>query len=98
MIRLRFLCVCCLLVPLGCAATAGRSSYGRLDTDFERAAPAPSSNGPSTGAPLAKQPTLNTPTLGRAEFVNAVLRQNPTIESARQGWRAALARVHQAGT
>jgi outer membrane protein TolC len=30
--------------------------------------------------------------------VRAVLRSNPTIESARQGWRAALARVRQAGT
>jgi len=36
--------------------------------------------------------------LGRAAFVNAVLRRNPTIESARHGWSAALARVRQAGT
>jgi outer membrane protein TolC len=29
--------------------------------------------------------------------VRAVLERNPTLESARQGWRAALARGHQAG-
>lgn len=32
-----------------------------------------------------------------AMFVRAVLRVNPTIEAARQSWRAALARVQQAG-
>ena len=35
--------------------------------------------------------------LDRAAFVRAVLRANPSIESARQGWRAALGRVRQAG-
>ncbi len=35
--------------------------------------------------------------LDRAEFVRAVLAQNPTIDAARHGWRAALARVRQAG-
>jgi cobalt-zinc-cadmium efflux system outer membrane protein len=37
-------------------------------------------------------------TLERAAFVSAVLRRNPSLESARQGWRAARARVAQAGT
>jgi hypothetical protein len=32
-----------------------------------------------------------------ASFVRAVLRVNPSIEAARQSWRAALARVKQAG-
>lgn len=36
--------------------------------------------------------------LDRSAYVRAVLNINPSIESARQGWRAALARVRQAGT
>jgi outer membrane protein TolC len=36
--------------------------------------------------------------LERADFVRAVLAQNPSIESARQSWRAALSRVRQAGS
>jgi outer membrane protein TolC len=40
---------------------------------------------------------LRRPVLDRAAFVAEVLRSNPTIESARQGWRAAEARVGQAG-
>ena len=36
--------------------------------------------------------------LARDAYVRAVLVINPSIESARQGWRAALARVRQAGT
>jgi outer membrane protein TolC len=35
--------------------------------------------------------------LGRDGYVRAVLQRNPSIESARQGWRAALARVRQSG-
>lgn len=36
--------------------------------------------------------------LERSAFVRAVLARNPSIEAARQGWRAALARVRQSGT
>jgi outer membrane protein TolC len=36
-------------------------------------------------------------TLDRAAYVRAVLRENPGIEAARQGWRAAVARIRQAG-
>jgi outer membrane protein TolC len=36
-------------------------------------------------------------TLERGAYVRAVLYANPSIEAARQGWRAALARVRQAG-
>jgi cobalt-zinc-cadmium efflux system outer membrane protein len=99
MIRLQFLSLCCVLAPLGCAATAGRSSYGRLDADFART-PVPRGGASNLGpaAATSTERALKTPSIGRAEFVAAVLRQNPTIESARQGWRAALARMHQAGT
>jgi outer membrane protein TolC len=40
---------------------------------------------------------LDGPVLERAAFVRLVLESNPTIEAARQGVRAALAREHQAG-
>jgi outer membrane protein, heavy metal efflux system len=39
----------------------------------------------------------NARALDPAMFVRAVLHVNPSIEAARQGWRAALARVQQAG-
>jgi outer membrane protein, heavy metal efflux system len=50
---------------------------------------------------LARSDKANTPhgaVLNRAEYVRAVLQNNPTIEAARQGRRAALARVRQAGS
>ncbi len=36
--------------------------------------------------------------LERAVFVRAVLSRNPTVDAARSGWRAAIARVRQAGS
>lgn len=41
---------------------------------------------------------LKATSLQRRAYVRAVLERNPTIESARQGWRAALSRVQQSGT
>lgn len=41
--------------------------------------------------------TLQGPVLERATYVRLVLHRNPSIESARQGWRAAVARVRQSG-
>jgi outer membrane protein TolC len=46
---------------------------------------------PGTGDPLRG------PVLERGAFIREVLRSNPTIEAARHGWRAAQARVRQAG-
>jgi outer membrane protein TolC len=40
---------------------------------------------------------LTGPVLGREAFVEAVLRRNPSLESARQAWGAALARTRQSG-
>ena len=40
---------------------------------------------------------LNAPVLERDALVRAVLRRNPSLESARQAWRATLARSRQAG-
>jgi outer membrane protein TolC len=42
-------------------------------------------------------PALSGPVLERASFVQAVLRRNPSLESAQQAWRAAVARTRQSG-
>lgn len=82
-----------LCILSGCATTAG--TVGPATTRLDRspstrrdAAPAP--------APNAADP-LRGAVLERAAFVREVVRSNPSIESARQGWRAAVARVQQAG-
>jgi outer membrane protein TolC len=41
---------------------------------------------------------VQAPVLEREAFVRAVLEKNPTLEAARQGFRAALARVKQSGS
>jgi cobalt-zinc-cadmium efflux system outer membrane protein len=84
----------------GCAATAGTAASGSLQTDYDRALPARSGSSEQalTTVPAESKPTADAkPVLARAAYVRAVLRSNPSIESARQGWRAALARVRQAG-
>jgi outer membrane protein TolC len=40
---------------------------------------------------------LKGPVLDRAAYVRAVLHRNRSVEAARQGWRAAVARVRQSG-
>ena len=81
---------CIFLVPtLGCAASAGSASYSTLRADYARTETRHSD-------PLARD-LASQPVLERAEYVRAVLRQNPTVESARQGWRAAVSRIKQAG-
>jgi outer membrane protein, heavy metal efflux system len=80
-----------LFVLSGCATTAGTA--GLATTHL---APHPStSRGPAPGP--AATDRLRGPVLDRAAYVREVLRSNPSIESARQGWRAAVARVRQAG-
>jgi outer membrane protein TolC len=73
-----------------CAGTAGSARYEALNGRRDAAS-----------APLP-QPALRSieraERLERGAFVRAVLDNNPSIESARQGWRAALARVRQAGS
>ncbi len=97
MIRLRLLSLFWIAAPFGCAATAGTASYGSLRAQYEHSLPAAASRSTSTSNSTIER-VSNAPVLARAAFVRAVLRQNPSIESARQGWRAALARVRQAGT
>jgi outer membrane protein, heavy metal efflux system len=94
---LRLLSLLCFAAPIGCGATAGTASYGSLHADYQRSLPPASASGSTGGSNPALERTSNARVLDRAAFVRAVLRQNPSIESARQGWRAALARVRQAG-
>lgn len=96
---------------LACATTTGSAvapSGSSAPNDVTPSAVAPSSATPasSTASPGSEslpasprtEPTyLTAPVLERAEFVRAVLDSNPTLEAARHGWRAALARGRQAG-
>jgi outer membrane protein, heavy metal efflux system len=76
------------LFATGCAGTAGSGAYDAGRLRFDRAEPRARVQG--SGDRPAR--SIDGPVLERAAFVRAVL-----IESARQGWRAALARVRQAG-
>ena len=79
-----------LLLLVGCA-TAGKASYDTMRGEVDRAGPVdPRVRAQDDGA-------LGAPVLDRASYVRLVLHRNPSIESARQGWRAAVARVRQAG-
>ncbi|HEX2670671.1 MAG TPA: TolC family protein, partial [Polyangiaceae bacterium] len=86
----RALCFTSIYSLTACAGTAGVSQYQAQSADYERsAAVAPRSS--------SRDPLPRTDVLDRETFVRAVLARNPSIESARQGWRAALARVRQSG-
>jgi cobalt-zinc-cadmium efflux system outer membrane protein len=76
----------------GCVTTTGSASG---DT------PRTASDGSSATKPPARSDAavgLEAAVLDRRAYVRAVLERNPSIESARQGWRAALSRVRQSGT
>lgn len=79
-----------LLPTTGCGA-AGSTSYERLSTAYDH----PAQQAPMDHTDPAS--SVDGPALDRARFVQAVLRRNPSIESARQAFRAALSRVRQAG-
>jgi len=78
----------------GCASASGSAAYG--------AARSPSSDAggrasvPPAPAGEARRQRFG-PVLERGSFVRAVLERNPSIESARQSFRAALGRARQAG-
>ena len=58
----------------------------------------PAQRAPTREAAAAQEAQpFHAPVLERAAFVRAVLQRNPSIEAARLGWRAALARARQAG-
>jgi hypothetical protein len=75
---------------MGCATT-GRNAYEAAPAGPDRAIDGdPRSSGQDDAA-------LKGPVLERGAFIRAVLHRNRSIESARQAWRAALARFHQSG-
>ena len=78
------------LLSMGCA-TAGRNAFGAAPSDFS-----PAADDGAAGA-AADDQVLNAAVLDRAAYVQAVLRRNRSIESARQAWRAAIARTRQSG-
>ncbi|HXN30571.1 MAG TPA: TolC family protein [Polyangiaceae bacterium] len=78
------------LFLVGCAA-ADRQSYDTIRIDVDRAVIV------DPQQPEADDPVVRGPVLDRAAYVRAVLHRNLSIEAARQGWRAALARVRQSG-
>lgn len=74
-----------------CAGTAGSSQYRAQSAQYDRR--------PATVLRSANRESLpRGEVLEREAFVRAVLARNPSIESARQGFRAALARVRQSGS
>jgi cobalt-zinc-cadmium efflux system outer membrane protein len=88
---LAWACTRLLVTLLGCSASAGSATYRSLQSTYPRSEPLSTS-------PAEDTRLLSGPALERASFVRAVLERNPSIEAARQGWRAALARLRQAGT
>ena len=72
------------LLLLGACASTQTKRHDALASELRRAAPRSASS--SAQLDLAGASRLD-----RATFVHAVLEQNPSLESARQGWRAALA-------
>ncbi|MGH7326853.1 MAG: TolC family protein, partial [Polyangiaceae bacterium] len=74
----------------GCA-TGGRDSYDSLRADVDRSADV------DARTRVADDRALSGPELTRSTYVSAVLDRNPSIESARDAWRAAVARVRESG-
>jgi cobalt-zinc-cadmium efflux system outer membrane protein len=91
------------VVFLGCATT-GTHSYDSMHggADSTRAVDSTHAEGnPAVSAdpqPADSDAVPDGPVLDRSAYVRAVLRGSRSIESARQAWRAAIARVRQAGT
>ena len=77
------------IVLLGCATT-GTESYDSMRAEADRGVADDRQQAEDDAA-------LNGPVLDRAAYVRAVLHRSRSIESARQAWRAAIARVRQSG-
>jgi cobalt-zinc-cadmium efflux system outer membrane protein len=77
------------LLLLGCATT-GTEPYDAMRGEADRGAA-------DDRQQAVDDATLNGPVLDRAAYVRAVLDRSRSIESARQAWRAAIARVRQSG-
>ncbi|MEI9938710.1 MAG: TolC family protein [Pseudomonadota bacterium] len=87
------LIVACGLIFSGCAgATGSASSRGSRAAYDGSVIPIPAHTAVDSAVD-ARHAVLE-----RHTYVRSVLAHNPSIESARQGWRAALARVRQTGS
>jgi outer membrane protein TolC len=86
-----------LLAPLvwGCAGPSQTTRHRALEDAWHRAAPAEAGRADDPFAPRADDPFAGHATLDRRALIDAVLARNPSIESARWAWRAALARHPQ---
>jgi cobalt-zinc-cadmium efflux system outer membrane protein len=82
-----------IVLSSGCAA----ATSGARPVQSPSVAAEPAATPVAPSAPNDSASGLNAPVLERSAYVRAVLQRNPSLESARQGWRAALARVGQAG-
>src|SRR5689334_2711095 len=91
-----FRCISLATVALAASLSACASTH-------DITAPPAALARPSRGAPAeselhgAAEGAVRAPVLGRDAFVRAVLERNPTLEAARHGFRAAVARVRQSG-
>jgi outer membrane protein TolC len=85
-----------ILLVSGCIPTAGNASYQTASADSGRSA----SPGSRLERPVRDDAAvgLEATVLERGAYVRAVLERNPTLESARQGFRAALSRVTESGS
>jgi outer membrane protein TolC len=78
----------------GCGAPAA-SSHDALTADLDRSALEAHPADARSEAEDAR--VLQAPRLARGPYVRAVVRRNPSIDAAREGWRAALAHARVAG-
>src|SRR5579862_9204499 len=80
----------CAAVLIGCAA-GSRNATAPMAADVDRVDLA------DRGNPMRDELVIAGPVLDRSTFVRAVLDRNRSLESARQAWRAAGARVRESG-
>ena len=79
-----------IVMSLGCGAEFGGPSLGAMRAEYARTAP-------SAEARKVDELAIAAPALDRCAFVAAVLGRNPSMDAARQAWRAALARARRTG-
>jgi outer membrane protein, heavy metal efflux system len=86
--------VCAILFALGTACASTTEGAPPLSPSAELIR----TSDPGMGVSPVHRNVFAGSVLHRAAYVRAVLRSNPSVESARQSFRAALARAAQAGT
>ena len=89
---------CCVVIFLGCAGGTGSASS--RPSQVASAPSPPPAPGPAPARDRADEAVLDSKqaVLDRRGYLQAVLARNPSLESARQGFRAAQARIKQSGS